>query len=204
MALDTYANLQLAVADWMHRNDLSGNIADFIRLTEVRTTRLLNSRIQQLASTITTQNGIQYADMPSDLLRVVSASIPQSSPNLEYVSMDQLNHDFSPDEVGVPRVYTTVGSLIYFGPTPDAAYSVTTTYQMQIPPLSDLAPLNSLLATWPDVYLWGAVHNAAKFSENPAKMQQFESDYLRAVDEVNIIDWHAGGPMRVRSDVRSV
>lgn len=204
MALDTYANLQLAVANWMHRSDLTGNIPDFIRLTETRTTRLLNARLQQLASTITTMAGIQYADMPSDLLRIVSASIPQVSPNLDYVTMDQLNRDFSPDEVGTPRAYTTVGSLIYFGPTPDAAYSVATTYQMQVPALSDANPLNSLLAKWPDVYLWGAVYHAAKYSDNPAKMQQFESDYLRAVDEVNIIDWHAGGPMRVKSDVRSV
>lgn len=204
MALDTYANLQLAVANWMHRSDLTGNIPDFIRLTETRTTRLLNARLQQLVATITTVAGTQSAAMPSDLLRVMAASIHQNTRTLEYVTMDQLNRDFTPSDAGLPRVYSTVDSLMYFGPTPDAAYSVTTTYQMQVPALSDAAPSNSLLTKWPDVYLWGAVYHAAKFSENPAKMQQFESDYLRAVDEVNIIDWHAGGPMRVKSDVRSV
>ena len=204
MALDTYANLQLAIADWMHRTNLTGNIPDFIRLTETRTTRLLNARLQQIVATITTVSGIQYASMPSDLLRVVSASIPQVAPNLDYVTIDQLNHDFSPDEVGTPRVYTTVGSLIYFGPTPDAAYSVTTTYQMQVPALSDADPTNSLLAKWPDVYLWGAVYHAAKYANDIPKKQEFEADYLQALAEVNIIDWHAGGSMRVKSDVRSV
>lgn len=205
MALSTYAELQASIADWMHRSDLNGGrIQDCIALTEARTTRLLSARIQELSTSISTTPGIQYAMMPSDLLHVSAVSIPQNSPSLDYVTMDQLNQEYDPEYTGVPLVYTTLGDLIYFGPTPDAIYSGTVTYKMRIPALSDIAPQNSLLSNWPDVYLFGALYHAAKFSENPGKAQVYEADYLRAVDEINILDWHAGGPMRMRSDVRSV
>lgn len=199
-----YNWLKATVADWMHRTNLTGQIPDCIAFTESRTTRLLNARMQELQAPLATVAGQQYASLPSDLLRVMSVSIPQSSPSLNYVTMDQLNMEYDPSYSGVPLIYTTLGDLIYFGPTPDAIYNCSLTYKYQVPQLSDAAPENSLLTKWPDVYLWGALYHAAKYSENLPKAQQYESDYLRAVDEINVIDWHAGGPMRMRSDVRSV
>ena len=39
MALDNYANLKDAVADWLDRSDLDSRIPDFISLAEARVNR---------------------------------------------------------------------------------------------------------------------------------------------------------------------
>ena len=49
MALDTYANLQTAIANELHRTDLTNYIPDWITLAESRINKLL--RVRQMETT---------------------------------------------------------------------------------------------------------------------------------------------------------
>lgn len=200
MALDTYANLQASIASWMHRSDLTGTIPDFIALAETRIAALLMSKQQDIAGTITTAAGTQYAMLPSDLVSAHSLSIANVSRNLDFLTPEQLELHYSPTQVGTPRAYALVGQLIYFGPTPDAVYNIRCIYQSFIPALSNTSPTNSMLTKWPNIYLWGALVEAAKFSRNEPLQQSFDRDFLSAIDGINVLDWHSGGPMRIRTD----
>lgn len=203
MALDTYANLQASIASWMHRSDLAGSIPDFITLAEARIAALLMSNQQDIAGTITTTPGIQFATLPSDLSTAHSLSIQNVSPALDFLTPEQLEQRYSPTQVGAPKAYTLIGQSIYFGPTPDAAYTIRCFYQSFVPSLSATAPTNSLLTKWPNIYLWGALVEAAKFARDEPKRQAFEQDFLAAIEGVNIVDWCSGGPMRIRTDTNT-
>lgn len=200
MALDTYANLQGAIANWMHRSDLTGTIPDFITLAEVRIKALLTTRLQSITAPLPTVLGQNYVAAPADLLHVRSLSLPNVRPAVSYLSPDQFNANFADQRAGRPYNYTIIGSQIYLGPVPDAVYSASLVYEAKFLPLSSMEPSNALLANWPNIYLWGALKEAALFSMNFQLESEFNAAFLEAVESANKLEWHSGGPMRMRSD----
>lgn len=202
MAMANYTDLQAAVANWMHRNDLTGSIPDFITLAEARIKALITSRIQQEVVQVATVAGVEYVLMPNDTIGIKSIAIPSVQNNVDYMSADMFNNQFDPETSGIPRCYTIVGGFIYLGPTPDAIYTLHITQSAEFAPLTDLAPTNALLSKWPNVYLWGALTEAAKFCRDLQLKEQFDADFLIAVNSVNVSEWNTPGPMSVRTDVR--
>lgn len=202
MALTNYTELQAAVASWMHRNNLTGSIPDFITLAEARIKALVTARIQQEVIQAQTVAGVEYVVMPNDLIGIKSISIPSVQNNVDYMSPDVFNNEFDPNVSGVPRCYSIIGSFLYLGPTPDAIYTLHIALSSEFPPLTALAPTNTLLAKWPNVYLWGALTEAARFCRDIALKDQFDADFLNAVGSVNVSEWNTPGPMTVRTDVR--
>lgn len=198
-----YMWLKDQVAAWMHRNDLTGSIPDHIYLAEVRIRTRLTERVQDITGTIATVAGTQYATLPTDFLSVKSLSIPVVSPTLDYMAPDEFNQMFDPNVSGTPRCYTIIGSRIYLGPTPDAVYSITAMYRFDMAPLTDLAPSNALLAKWPNIYLFGALVEAADFSRNLPLRDSFNARFVDAIDGANVLEFNKNGPMRVRIDGRN-
>lgn len=182
-----YTWLKDQVAQWMHRNDLTGSIPDHIYLAEMRIRTRLTERVQDVTGTITTVAGTQTATLPTDFLSVRSLSIPNVSPTLDYMAPDEFNQMFSQNVSGTPRCYTIIGNNIYFGPTPDAVYSITAMYRFDMAPLTDLAPSNALLAKWPNIYLFGALVEAADFSRNLALRDSFNARFVDAIDGANVL-----------------
>jgi hypothetical protein len=200
MALDTYDNLVLSVSDWIHRSDLSGKAADFITLAEARIKALLKTRLQSLTASLPAVAGTAYAMLPADLLHVRSISVPNVRPAMDYVSPDQFNADFADQRSGSPYKYTIIGDRVYFGPIPDASYALALVYEAKFLPLGVLQQTNSLLTNWPNIYLWGALKEAAKYSRNNDVEDRMNNDFLSAVDDANKLEWNVPGPLRMRTD----
>lgn len=204
MALTNYAELQESVASWMHRTNLTGNIPEFVTLAEARIKAILQAELQGKSGVLSTVNGQNYVTLPSDLLRAHSLSIPNTAPSIEYVTPDQLGATYFEGDVGIPSKYTIIGDRVYFGPTPDRVYSVFCVYQAEVPALTDLAPTNTLLTKWPNVYLWAILTEAAEYCRDREAQTSFNNRFGEAISAVNIIEWHKGGPLRQMPDVRSV
>jgi len=200
MALGTYTELVASVADWMHRNDLSGKAQDFVVLAESRIKALLKTRLQSLTTTLSTVAGTAYASVPADLLHVRSLSIPNVSPSITYVTPDQYGTDFADQRSASPYRYTIIGDRFYFGPVPDAAYPATLVYEAKFLPLSDTQQTNSLLTNWPNIYLWGALKEAANYADDAEKEGKYDASFMRAVDDANVLEWNTPGPLRQRTD----
>jgi hypothetical protein len=200
MAISNYTELQAAVANWMHRTNLTGDIPDFITLAEDRIRARLASRLQGSVVQIPTTAGVQYAAIPGTVLRIRSLSIPGVQPKLDYMSPDVFNQQFGMEVAGTPRCYSIIGERIYLGPTPDAVYTIHATQSAEFEALSDGTPSNTLLANWPSVYLWGALVEAAKFSSNDRWQEKYNQSFAEAVEGVNLTDWNAAGTIAARSD----
>lgn len=200
MALDSYTNLQAEIADWMHRNDLTGRIPTFITLAEARIKAMLELRLQSMTGTLNMVLGQSTAPAPTGLINVRSLSIPNVRPAITYVTPAKYSSAFGDARSGQPYNYTIVGDLMYFGPVPDAAYAANIAYEAEVIPLSDTTQSNIVLEKWPNVYLWGALKEAAKFSRNKAFEDSCDADFILAIDVANKLEWHSGGPMRMRVD----
>lgn len=200
MALANYTDLVASIADWMHRKNLTGVIPDCITLAEARIKALLKLRLQSVSVTLPTVAGTSYATMPADLLHVRSLSIPNVRPALTYVSPDQFNTDFADGRSAQPYHYTIIGDRIYFGPVPDAVYSAVLVYESRFLPLTADQPTNSVLTNWPNIYLWGALKESANYSRNTELEVKMDGDFLRAIEQANILEWNTPGALRMRTD----
>lgn len=204
MAITNYATLKSAISNWAHRTDslFVAEVPNFIALAEADIRTRLTARAQGIAGSITTAPGVAFAAQPTGLLSAYSLSIPTLMPTVDYVTPDQFSAQYNSGEAGVPSCYTIIGEKFFFGPTPDAVYIISCSYKAEVPALSDVAPTNAVLTRSPNIYLFGAMVEASRFTRDFAAKDRWDSDYQQAVAGVNLLDWHAGGPLRARTDVR--
>ena len=69
MALDSFANLKLSIADWLNRDDLTAVIPDFIKLAETQLNREI--RHYKMHNKATANIETQYSATPTDWLQSV-------------------------------------------------------------------------------------------------------------------------------------
>jgi hypothetical protein len=163
MAITNYGQLKTAVADWLNRDDLTLVIPTFIDLAHAKLNRRLRVRemIQRSTASITDQ----FSNLPSDFLELrniqLNVTIPKS---LEYVTIEQMDQERGLGNTArEPVYYTLMGSTIEVFPTPDQSYTLELAYYQDIPTLSADADTNWLLTKAPDVYLYGALLQAAPY-----------------------------------------
>ena len=200
MAITDYATLQAAVANWLHRSDLSAQVPDFIALAEAKLSSDLDARPMESQVALTTSAGSGSVALPSDMLEMRRLML-QADVNrpLTYVTPDQLAADYPTGLTGRPAVFAVIGTNLSLAPVPDAEYTLELTYRQRIPALSASNATNWLLAAFPNAYLYGALCAAQPYLMNDARLATFQTLYKEAVNGINGIDWYSGSTMRVRA-----
>ncbi|TAE78733.1 MAG: hypothetical protein EAZ84_00410, partial [Verrucomicrobia bacterium] len=84
MSIDTYAELQSAIADWLDRQDMTAVIPSFISLAEADINRVL--RDYRMEKRSTAQVDAQYSALPIDWLETIRVQIVGDTSRLELVS----------------------------------------------------------------------------------------------------------------------
>lgn len=203
MALDTYAALQAAVADYLARSDLTTQIPDFIALNESRMNKVLRTRYQETVASITIDASTEA--LPTDFLEA-RTFVLSSSPNvvLEYLAPTDLETTYASGAAGKPLNFSIIGSNFKFGPSPDATYTGSLTYYAKIPALSNANTSNWLLTNYPDLYLYGTLMEAAPFTASDERIPIWMGLYDRAIAGLSQADERArwnGSPLTTRVDV---
>jgi len=176
MAISTYAELQTAVASWLHR-DVS-QIVDFITLAEKRINSLLDSRIAEVDGTLTATISSRYITLPAGYMRPVGLWMTTYNPRIEmkYFIPGDLNVSTTD---GQPRQYTIDGGNIAFDCPNDAAYTFTFRYKKGY----DIASTstNDILTNYPSLYLYGTLVEACMLTREDPTM--FEQRFQGALEE---------------------
>ncbi len=187
MALDTYANLQLTIAVWLMRDDLTSNIPDFITLCEGRNNRRIRTREMETTVTLT-PDGDNVCTLPDDYIeaRSVQASTDPLSV-LTPLSLDLARAGFNTS--GFPFHYTIQGNTI--AARVPSSSDIVLDYYAKIPALSDSNTTNWLLTKAPEIYLYGSLLESAPFMEDDQRLATWISLYKAAVDELQQADTRA-------------
>ena len=141
MALDTYANLKTAIANFLARDDLTSEIDDFIDLTEADFNRRLRVRqMETIDSSFTVDSATE--SLPTGFLAARSFVITSTTvaKPLQLVSPFQLA-DMDETQSGTPRTYTIQGSVFRFQPEPDSSYSSPYFGKSEYLPISKIKPV---------------------------------------------------------------
>lgn len=197
MALETYADLQTAVAKWLNRKDLTAQIPDFIRLAEVEMNRELHCR--QMVETMNVSLSGEDFYLPCDFAGVQSLRLNGTpTTGLDYVTPADLDDCFG---VGRPYRYTITDRIV-LDPAPDATYEARIRYRKRIPALSTARRCNWLLEHHPDAYLAGAVMNGFLYLEDDARASTWASKFGAAIQAINEDDKRQAFPVKVNAQGR--
>ena len=215
MAINTYATLQTAVANWLDRDDLTDRIPEFIALAEARMNRTLRLAIMlnvdetTLGGATALVAGTRDYALPSGYLQMLDFHL-RTSPitTLSYLTPENMNTMWAGSQSGKPLAYTifsdnssgTPIKSVRLGPAPASAYDYSIMFYKKIDALSDSNTTEQMLTNNPDVYLYGALLEAEPFLMNDQRVQLWATAFqesLSALQEQDNKDRHSGSAMRV-------
>ena len=200
MALDTYANLQTAVADWLNKASLTAQIPDFITLAEARLRRDLKDwlRTTLLATNVTAD----YA-LPATVQDVVGVSYNDGAAGAHNFPVDLISRtDYQTWMERDAGANTPAGQLAY--PDVDVVTGITTlrfwppatasgpianlkiTVAGYLPALSNSNPTNALLRDAPDLYLFGALAESAPYLQHDERVPVWEARLSAGVKALRV------------------
>lgn len=200
MALDSYINLQAAVASWLDREDLAAQVPDFISLAESRASNRLRVADMEVAASATLTNGA--VTLPADFIearRIITSGTGAYNTPLEFISPVQAGQTYPSSAAGVPVHFSISGGVLTTYPNGGAG-TVTMIYYARLPALA-IWQANWLLTKAPDVYLYGALLEAAPFLGDDGRIQTWAGLFEQAVNALQAADQrsrYANSVSRVR------
>jgi hypothetical protein len=112
---------------------------------------------------------------------------------MEFVT-DKQSNELRQNQIiasGKPSYYTIVGTQIEVIATPDTGYTGELTYYAKIPALSDSNTSNWLLAYAPDLYLYGALLEAAPYLKDDERLPVWSQMYVNSLGDIEVADQRA-------------
>ena len=180
MALDTYADLQSAVASWLHRDDLTAQIPDFIRLAEADMQVRAKLSQWETEASVSLTNG--SGALPPDVAQVISVKYGSQSYTISHMAGEAFDNVSALNGSGEPEFYTIRGSNLLV--TPTATGTATVKYTARFTPLSTVATSNSLLALFPDAYLNGALMHASSWLHDAEAVTKYAAFFESSMKRV--------------------
>lgn len=176
MSFSTYAELQSSIADWLNRTDLTTQIREFIHLAETRIGHELRTPVIE-KTIILDVSADGYTTLPDDFLEVKDIFYDYNP--LNRVSLSEIHR--RSDRSGVPEVFARETFRMRFHPTPagDDTTEFRMIYYYDVGRLSDDNTSHALLKLAPELYLYGALAEAADFLGN-GQRDAYEMQYQKA------------------------
>ena len=197
MAITSYTNLQTAIAGWLHRDDLTDEIADFIALCEA--TLQVECKLVDLEGTATVTITAGVGTLPTDFVGMRSIYWNDSlSQPLQYITPEQFDAMRSWGD-GDTYFYTISGTTIRTSNTETG--SAIMTYNARFVPLSGSNASNAILASYPDAYLYGSLAQGFIYTQDDANAAKYSALFSSAMDRINennAARKYAGATLQVR------
>lgn len=173
-----YSSLKTDVAGYLNRTDLAPYVPSFIERAEAFLTRELYPSDTETSVSGTTVGGL--VTLPSDFgeLRRLTVSSNGYTYTLAYGTPDI---DYSG---GFPRYYAYEGGSIRLFTDAGDGYAYTLHYRPKITALSDAAPTNWLTDVAPDLYLYAAAMEGAKYIKNDGEIARLAGTLPALLDSV--------------------
>jgi hypothetical protein len=179
----TYAELQTAIADLLHRTgdtDITSHAPDWISYAESEMQTEIKLLEFEASASITVTAGVGALPAGYSAMRSLYWSGSPNTP-IPYITPEQ----FDLLNIGLADhyCYTISGSNILV-PTTESG-TVVATYAANFTPLSNSATSNAILASYPNAYLYGAMKHACIWTEDDAALQKFGLLFKGELDRIN-------------------
>lgn len=196
-----FTSLKTAIADLLHRSDLTSVIPDFIGMAEKRMQVDLKASELEKTGTITTTSGNNTVTLPADFSALVSASLNSSGQtiSLDCMPLSLLLEQYGNSTTGTPHSYALLNNNLILGPTPAGVLTITVRYSANIPSLSVSNTTNDILTKYPDLYLHCCLVYAALYCQDDGLLQRHEAAYQSALNAINNASWGRSGSLAMKA-----
>lgn len=161
MTIANYGELKSAVQSWHARGDTEP--ASIYGLVTAELNNRLRLRVMETETTLSAT--AEDVALPSDFLSVVHVYIDQD----RRVPLAGVT-EFAKNEIyrssGEPREYTIINGYLSLNPIPDGTYSLNLRYIAKLDDFSADSDTNTVLTTYPQIYLYGALQHVALWSQD--------------------------------------
>lgn len=183
MSIATYSELQTAVAAWIKRSDLTTRIPDFIRLAEIRLKSVVDLRVLETTTDLSTTPSSPTIALPSDFKSPIALWIADINPQeqLGQLLPQSMPYNTTPNR---PQYWCIDDHTIRFQCPANSTYPIKFRYS-QLFELSDTNPTNYVLTDFPDVYLFGALFEAADYTQDDPNAGKWNAKFMDAVQRCN-------------------
>lgn len=193
MAITTHAELKLAIANWLGRDELTNRIPEFIALCEDRIAQDLRVQAMETAADLTISS--QRVSVPTGFVEARRLYLNTSADKkIEYFTPSVFWERQAVNESGQPDIYTIEGQEFVFAPVPDVAYTGKLLYWKRFTALSANGDTNWIIANARGLYLYGALLEAYTFLEDDAGQLKYAAMFDQLMDRVNEADKKARVP----------
>lgn len=182
--LGTYAELQQAIADTLHRDDLAADIPSFIHLFEARANRYLRGLMQETTVTLTLAAGNSFIALPANFLEILTANVLLANQPQLLVQQNADAFDNGFVATTFPTYYSVYAGNIAFDAIADQDYLIALRYLKGLDLAADLT--NWLLTSHPDAYLYGALAAAALYLQDDGRVATWAQLAASAMEEINL------------------
>jgi hypothetical protein len=187
MAIGTYAELKTAVANWLHRSDLTTQIPDFIALCEADVRRDL--RVREMEDSTSVALTSTELALPTGFLEARQVTLKDIV--VDYV----LPQQFTPISDDTTYQYTVKGTNFVFQTT---SGTVKVDFYKGFAAFSADGDTNWLLTNHPDAYLFGSLAWACTYTQDDPMPHR--AAYQAAIARVRQNQRNSLGPLVVRPD----
>lgn len=199
MAISTFAELQVAIASWLHRSDLSANIPEFITLAE---SRIYNGckdpqypskplRVRNMQNRDSgTVGALGAVAIPSQYVDTIRFNLTVNGLNRPLRYLASVDNSLFETKQGKGLYYTIVNNSFFVGPYDGSSY--THDYYKSFDPLATTAT-NWLLTNAPGVYLYGALIEAAPFINKDSRLTTWYRMFSASINSLTSND--RGAPL---------
>lgn len=183
MSISNYSELQTAVANWLHRDDLSARVPEFIAMGEAVLNRKLRTVDMEARATASMPTDSRYMGLPAGFLEMQSMYVQDPIQEMVYVEASVLR-DYVDTETatGMPHLFT-IKDEIELNCIPDQAYTLEMHYSKRYDIASDST--NWLLTNYPELYLHASLSAAALFVNDDARIGTIKALLSEGIEEVN-------------------
>ena len=175
MAITTNTELETAVANWLHRSDLTSRIPEFVTLGETRLFREL--RVKDMEATFSTAITSGTITLPTSYVDLKYAYVNTDPVQWLERKPARWIYEHYPTRAaeGTPKFIAREGDTFIFGPYPDSSDTVKGIYYKNIGPVSTSA--HALFTNNPDLYLFAALLEAVPFLEDDKRVSLWAAKY---------------------------
>ncbi len=179
MSLSNYSELQTAIGNWLHRDDLTSRIPEFITLCEAYLNDDLITGAMIAEATITPSQVVAYVALPDGYKEQI-AFVDNNGERLVQLNPEELA-DIAVS-TGSPAYYS-ITSRINFDCIATSAVNYTMTYYKSLDIATDST--NGVLTNHPNLYLYGSLIQAEPFLKNDMRVGTWHQLYDVALKKAN-------------------
>ena len=134
----------------------------------------------------------EYTALPADFLDGLTLKLTGTNPitPLQSETLNSLDtlQNTTYLSSGKPLFFAIVGENFRVLPTPDSTYAYELVYYADLAKLSVSNTTNWLLTQAPDIYLYGALLQAAPYLQNDERIPVWVALYTKGIDDLRLAD----------------